>query len=221
MADIILAKTAPVAMVTLDRPDDLNRMTPDSMALLGRFVDDIGADDAIHAVIVTGAGDEMFSAGLLNPDIRAAMSKEQVIAFVRLANTVFDGLAALPQIVIAAINGNIMAGAVELALACDIRLAADDVTLTMPEAKWGGFPGAGGPHRLGMAVGRTRAGADRHRTPDRCRRDGAHRAGAGAASTGSVERRGTRHGADHRYQRPAGDTRGKAHPAYPPRTGLR
>ncbi|MFT5438652.1 MAG: enoyl-CoA hydratase/carnithine racemase [Alphaproteobacteria bacterium] len=157
MADIILAKTAPVAMVTLDRPDDLNRMTPDSMALLGRFVDDIGADDAIHAVIVTGAGDEMFSAGLLNPDIRAAMSKEQVIAFVRLANTVFDGLAALPQIVIAAINGNIMAGAVELALACDIRLAADDVTLTMPEAKWGGFPGAGGPHRLGMAVGHARA----------------------------------------------------------------
>ena len=157
MADIILAKSPPVATVTLDRPDDLNRMMPGSMALLGRFVDDIGSDDAIHAVIVTGAGDEMFSAGLLNPDIRAAMSKEQVIAFVRLANIVFDALAALPQTVIAAINGNIMAGAVELALACDIRLAADDVTLTMPEAKWGGFPGAGGPHRLGMAVGHARA----------------------------------------------------------------
>jgi enoyl-CoA hydratase/carnithine racemase len=157
MADIILAKTAPVATVTLDRPDDLNRMTPDSMALLGRIVQDLEFDDAIHAVIVTGAGDEMFSVGLLNPDIRAAMSKEQVIEFVRLANIVFDALAALPQIVIAAINGDIMAGAVELALACDIRLAADDVTLMMPEAKWGGFPGAGGPHRLGMAVGHARA----------------------------------------------------------------
>jgi enoyl-CoA hydratase/carnithine racemase len=157
MADIILAKTPPVATITLNRADDLNRLTPDSMALLGRMVDDIGADPEIHAVVVTGAGDAMFSAGLLNPDIRAAMSKEDVLEFVFLANRIFDALAALPQIVIAAINGNIMAGAVELALACDIRVAADDATLSMPEAKWGGFPGAGAPHRLGMAVGHARA----------------------------------------------------------------
>lgn len=155
-ADIILTKTPPVATVTLNRPDDLNRLTPDSMALLDRIVGDIAADDAIHAVIVTGAGDEVFSAGLLNPDIRAAMSKDDVVAFVRLANRVFDALAALPQISIAAINGTIMAGAVELALACDIRITADDATLSMPEARWGGFPGAGAPHRLGLAVGYAR-----------------------------------------------------------------
>jgi enoyl-CoA hydratase/carnithine racemase len=157
MADIIVSKNPPVAAITLNRPDDLNRLTPDSMALLGRIVDDIAADTDIHAVVVAGAGDAVFSAGLLNPDIRAAMSKDEVIEFVRLANRIFDALAALPQIVIAAINGTIMAGAVELALACDIRLAADDATLTMPEAKWGGFPGAGAPHRLGMAVGHARA----------------------------------------------------------------
>lgn len=157
MAEIILAKTPPVATITLNRPDDLNRLTPDSMALLGEMVDDIGADSKIHAVVVTGAGDAMFSAGLLNPDIRAAMSKEDVLEFVFLANRIFDALAVLPQIVIAAINGDIMAGAVELALACDIRIAADDATLSMPEAKWGGFPGAGAPHRLGMAVGHARA----------------------------------------------------------------
>jgi enoyl-CoA hydratase/carnithine racemase len=157
MADIILSKTHPVATVTLNRPDDLNRLTPDSMASFGRTVDQIAEMDDIHAVVVTGSGNEVFSAGLLNPEIRASMSKDDVIEFVLLANRVFDALAALPQIVIAAINGTIMAGAVELALACDIRLAADDVTLTMPEAKWGGFPGAGGPHRLGMAVGHARA----------------------------------------------------------------
>lgn len=157
MADIILANNSPVATITLNRPDDLNRLTPDSMALLGGMVDDIEADTAIHAVVVTGAGEEMFSAGLLNPDIRAAMSKEGVLEFVFLANRIFDALAALPQIVIAAINGDIMAGAVELALACDIRIAADDATLSMPEARWGGFPGAGAPHRLGMAVGHARA----------------------------------------------------------------
>ncbi|MBT5048392.1 MAG: hypothetical protein HOM58_07805 [Rhodospirillaceae bacterium] len=157
MSDIILAKIPPVATIILNRPDDLNRLTLESMALLGEIVDDMASDDAIHAVVVTGTGDAVFSAGLLNPDIRAALSKDEVIAFVRLANRVFDSLAALPQIVIAAINGNILAGAVELALACDIRLAADDITLMMPEAKWGGFPGAGGPHRLGMAVGHARA----------------------------------------------------------------
>ena len=157
MPEITLDKTAPVAAVTLDRPDDLNRLTPDSMALLGRIVEDIGSDEAVHAVVVTGAGDEMFSAGLLNPEIRAAMSKEDVLEFVFLANRVFDALAGLPQIVIAAINGGIMAGAVELALASDIRIAADDATLSMPEAKWGGFPGAGAPHRRGQAVGHARA----------------------------------------------------------------
>ncbi len=157
MANIILAKNPPVATVILDQPDDLNRLTPASMALLGRIIDDIGSDGTIHAVVVTGAGDKFFSAGLLNPEIRAGMSKEDVLEFVFLANRVFDTLAALPQIVIAAINGDIMAGAVELALACDIRIAADDATLTMPEAKWGGFPGAGAPHRLGMAVGHARA----------------------------------------------------------------
>lgn len=157
MADILLTKTPPVATITLNRPDDLNRLTPDSMATLGQLIAEVGSDDTLHAVVVTGTGETVFSAGLLNPDIRAALSKEEVIAFVRLANRVFDALAALPQIVVAAINGNIMAGAVELALACDIRLAADDITMMMPEAKWGGFPGAGGPHRLGMAVGHARA----------------------------------------------------------------
>ena len=157
MTDIIVSRKPPVTTVTLNRPEDLNRLTPDSMALLGRIVADIAADDDVHAVVVTGTGTDIFSAGLLNPDIRAAMSKEEVIEFVLLANRVFDALAALPQVTIAAINGTILAGAVELALACDIRIAADDATLTIPEAKWGGFPGAGGPHRLGMAVGHARA----------------------------------------------------------------
>ncbi|MBI3104274.1 MAG: enoyl-CoA hydratase, partial [Candidatus Rokubacteria bacterium] len=64
---------------------------------------------------------------------------------------------ALPQIVIAALNGAARAGAAELALACDIRLAAAHATFALPEALWGGFPGAGGPVRLPVLVGRARA----------------------------------------------------------------
>ncbi|NNE83324.1 MAG: enoyl-CoA hydratase, partial [Alphaproteobacteria bacterium] len=95
--------------------------------------------------------------GLLNPVIRASLSKDEVLETVVLANNVFDAIEALPQIVIAVINGAIRAGASELALACDIRLVADHATLALPEAKWGGFPGAGAPHRLPMVIGQGRA----------------------------------------------------------------
>ena len=73
------------------------------------------------------------------------------------ANAVFDAIEALPQIVIAAINGKVVAGASELCLACDLRYAVAHATWVMPEATWGGFPGAGAPVRLPRIVGRARA----------------------------------------------------------------
>lgn len=145
-----------VGVITIDNVEDDNRMTPDSMAALGEAVRHLGGSDDIHAVLVTGAGDK-FSFGLLNPVIRAAMSKEDVIRFVMLANQVFDALERLPQVVVCAINGPLRAGASELALACDIRLAADTTDLALPEATWGGFPGAGAPVRLPGVIGHGRA----------------------------------------------------------------
>jgi enoyl-CoA hydratase/carnithine racemase len=128
-----------------------------SLQRLEEIVEQFRDADDVHAIIIAGAGDEFFSAGLLNPEIRASLSKDEVLEIVFLANRVYDAIEALPQIVIAAINGTILAGAVELALACDIRLAADHFTMMMPEAKWGGFPGAGGPVRLPGVVGHGRA----------------------------------------------------------------
>src|SRR4030095_7596213 len=75
----------------------------------------------------------------------------------RLADVFYDASEALPQIVIVALNGIARAGAAELSLACDIRLAASHATWALPEALWGGFPGAGGPVRLPAIVGRARA----------------------------------------------------------------
>ena len=69
----------------------------------------------------------------------------------------FDRIEALPQMTIAALNGITRAGAAELTLACDLRIAAAHATFAVPEAKWGGFPGAGAPVRLPMIVGRARA----------------------------------------------------------------
>lgn len=143
----------PVATITIDRPDNENRFDPVLLRRFGEMVEELRTSADIQAVVITGAGDEWFSAGLMNPAIRAAMTKDEVIAYVVDGNRIFDELEALHQITIAAINGRIVAGASELALACDIRIAGEHSTLMLPEAKWGGFPGAGAPHRLPMAVG--------------------------------------------------------------------
>ena len=94
---------------------------------------------------------------MLHPKVRATLTREQILAMVRLANAVFDKIEALPQVVIAALNGVTRAGAAELTLACDMRIAASHATFAVPEAKWGGFPGAGAPVRLPGIVGRARA----------------------------------------------------------------
>ena len=146
-----------VLYLTIDRPKDLNRLSPELIDHLGLLIAGLRERSDIHVVVITGAGEDYFSMGLLNPALRESMSKEDVVRLVRKANAVFDALEALPQIVIAAINGKVLAGAVELALACDLRYAAEHVTLQMPEASWGGFPGAGAPVRLPGLVGKARA----------------------------------------------------------------
>lgn len=146
-----------VATITIDRPDDENRMTPAVLERIAAIADRLAHDAETQAVIISGAGDAFFSAGMLHPKVRAKLTKDQILGTVRLANAVFDRIEALPQITIAALNGTTRAGAAELALACDMRIAATHAEFSLPEAKWGGFPGAGGPVRLPGIVGRARA----------------------------------------------------------------
>ncbi|MSQ21036.1 MAG: enoyl-CoA hydratase/isomerase family protein [Betaproteobacteria bacterium] len=143
--------------LTIDRQDDLNRLTPEVMIRLGRIATALADDTSTDVLLITGSGTENFSMGILNPAIRASYSKEEIVEIVMRSNRVFDAIEALPQIVIVAINGKVLAGAVELCLACDLRYASQGATMTMPEATWGGFPGAGAPVRLPMIVGRARA----------------------------------------------------------------
>jgi enoyl-CoA hydratase/carnithine racemase len=154
---LIVERVSKVLYLTIDRPADLNRLSPELIDHLGLLFAELREDPDIHVVVISGSGNDFFSMGLLNPAIRASLSKDDVIRLVRRANAVFDAMEALPQIVIAAINGKVMAGAVELSLACDLRYAAMHVTMQMPEASWGGFPGAGAPVRLPLLVGKARA----------------------------------------------------------------
>ena len=155
--DVRIDRDGPVVTITLDRPADQNRLTRDVLAALQETADGLAADEEGQAVVITGRGAEFFSMGILNPAVRASYTKEQILELVRAGNRLFDSLEALPQIVIAALNGAARAGAAELALACDMRLAAAHATFALPEALWGGFPGAGGPVRLPGIVGRARA----------------------------------------------------------------
>lgn len=154
---VAFAIEGPVAAIVLSRPDDQNRMAHDALLRLKAITVELRESRDVHVVAIRGQGAEYFSTGLLNPAIRAALSKDEILGLVRLANDVFDAVEALPQIVVAGINGAVRAGAVELALACDIRVAAGHARLALPEARWGGFPGAGAPVRLPAIIGRGRA----------------------------------------------------------------
>ena len=155
--EVQVARAEGVLTVTVNRPADQNRFTRDVLVILQDLADVLRNDEAIQAVVITGSGAEYFSMGILNPVVRASYTKDQILELVRMANRLYDSLEALPQIVIAALNGAARAGAAELSLACDIRVAAAHATFALPEALWGGFPGAGGPVRLPGLIGRARA----------------------------------------------------------------
>ncbi len=155
--EVRVARDGRAMTITLDRPGDQNRLTRDVLLALQGIVERLREDEETQAVVITGSGAEFFSMGILNPVIRASYTKDQILEMVRTANRLYDAIETLPQIVIAAFNGAARAGAAELSLACDIRLAAAHATFALPEALWGGFPGAGGPVRLPSIVGRARA----------------------------------------------------------------
>jgi enoyl-CoA hydratase/carnithine racemase len=155
--DVLLERAGRIARLVLNTPDENNRLTPNGLAKLEVLARAFAQDDETQIIVVAGGGEAHFSVGIFNPVLRASYSKDEVMAIVRMANRAYDAIEALPQVVIAALNGVTRAGGAELALACDIRLAADTAVMSFPEAAWGGFPGAGGPARLGALVGRGRA----------------------------------------------------------------
>src|SRR5215204_3781497 len=141
-----------IATLTLNRPNALNAISRQLAAELLATCDLLTERSDVWAVIVTGAGERAFCAGadlnerrMLAPDERAAHT-----AGIEAAA---ETLAALPMPTIAAVRGFALAGGAELAIACDLRVAAEDATFGFPEVKIGIFPGAGGALRLPRLVG--------------------------------------------------------------------
>jgi enoyl-CoA hydratase len=152
MADILrFERLDSVALLTLDRPERLNSIGSDTHALLRSALDEIAADPALRAVVVTGSG-SVFSAGADITEMRTFPGAEAHHAFLRSFHDCYARLSALAKPSIAAVNGLAFGGGFELALACDLRVAARTAKLGLPEIKLGTLPGAGGTQRLTRLV---------------------------------------------------------------------
>ncbi len=142
-----------VALLALDRPP-LNALNGELLADLAAHANALGADPAVKAVVITG-NDRAFAAGAdvkeFSPDRESA---RRVAASFRTAT---DALAGIHRPVIAAINGYALGGGLELALACDLRVASESARLGQPEILLGVIPGGGATQRLARLVGPSRA----------------------------------------------------------------
>jgi enoyl-CoA hydratase len=148
MSEVLrLERRGRVALLTLDRPERLNAIGSDTVAALHTHLDAIEGDDELRAVVVTGAG-RAFSAGADITELDTLTDGADFACFVTGLTDAYDRLEASPVPSIAAINGMALGGGCELALACDLRLAAPGARIGVPEIKLGLLPAAGGSQRL-------------------------------------------------------------------------
>jgi enoyl-CoA hydratase/carnithine racemase len=145
-----------VELWTIDGESRRNAISRAMLAELNQHLARAAGDRALRCVIVTGAGDKAFCAGADLKE-RATMSAEDVHAFHHGLRDALVAIEAAPQPFVAAINGAALGGGLELALACDLRLASEAAQLGLPEVSLGIIPGGGGTARLPRLVGVARA----------------------------------------------------------------
>jgi len=144
----------PVAFIELCRPQKANAYTAAMLQAFASILDRLEARTDVRVVVVCGSGDRAFCAGA---DLREMRPLRGEDALSLRSAALFQRLERYPKVCIAAINGAAVAGGVELALACDLRIAADTARFSLPEPCLGLIPAAGGTRRLGEIVGKGRA----------------------------------------------------------------
>lgn len=156
---VLVERRGAAAWVTFNRAEALNAIDGDVVEALDRALDEAADDDAIRALVVTGAG-RAFCAGA---DLRyvggldRAAFASALAAFSRRASTMYARLERFPKPTIAAVNGVAVAGGLEIVLCCDLVVAADTARIGDAHANYGLVPGGGGSARLPRRVGRSRA----------------------------------------------------------------
>lgn len=145
-----------VLVITINRPKVLNALNAATLAELSAAVTAAAGDDAVRAVVLTGAGEKSFVAGADINEL-AKLTPVEGRAHAHKGQAVCDQIERLGKPVVAAINGFALGGGCELAMACTIRLAAEHARFAQPEINLGLIPGFAGSQRLPRLVGRGRA----------------------------------------------------------------
>ncbi len=146
-----------VLLVTIDRPEARNALSLEMSRALVEAWQELRDDEALRVAVLTGAGDKAFCAGADLKEV-GAWYRSQTPADRQRRGEREPGLGGLTRNldpgkpVLAAVNGACLAGGLELALACDLRIASENATFGLPEVRWGLIPGAGGTQRLPRAV---------------------------------------------------------------------
>jgi len=145
-----------IAWIKFNRPDRMNALSRAMLEEFERLGEDFAKDSTLSAVVITGRGERAFCAGADLKE-RASLSEAEVLELLQLFRRAFAWLGSLRIPVVAAINGVALGGGLELALACDLRVAHESALLGLPETSLGIIPGAGGTQRLPRLVGRAKA----------------------------------------------------------------
>lgn len=145
-----------IATVTFNRPKSLNALNPPTVRELGAAMEEVSSREDVGVVLLTGAGEKAFIAGADIAEMKA-FTPVQALDFALLGQRVLSFIEQMSQPVIGVINGFALGGGCEVAMACDLLIAADTARFGQPEVNLGIIPGYGGTQRLPRLVGRNLA----------------------------------------------------------------
>ncbi len=156
MKRVVLRRKPPIAWIILNRPEKLNALTSEMMEDLDEVLKDLEGDDEVRVVVIRGAGENAFSVGA-DINLFKGLSREEAEKESKRWKEIIDDIESFPKPTIAAIKGYCLGCGLEIALACDFRLASSNSILGQPEIRLGLIPGAGGTQRLVKLIGLGRA----------------------------------------------------------------
>jgi enoyl-CoA hydratase/carnithine racemase len=155
---VLFDRQETIGVLTLNRPEALNALTAAMLDRIGEVLAEVATGGEVRALILAAAGEKAFCVGAdLKARAQEYETEDDVDPLAEAVRRVFGRLERLERPVLAAVHGYCLGGGLELALTCDLRVAADSAQLGFPEAKVGSMPGAGGTQRLTRLIGPSRA----------------------------------------------------------------